>query len=157
MPVAASSIAGELLQLAFESTHWEPYFNFDALEVPENVWRRDGFLLWLDQHHPLKVGLLRMHPYSCYDWHQDERRGCAVNMLLTGFETSHCVFAPRRDAVVFSTVELRYSPNVYYLFDTQVAHTVHNFAGFRYLMSVEFAQDKHQLPYSRLVATFKPQ
>ena len=55
------------------------------------------------------------------------------------------------DQTVFKIDELKYKPSTYYLFNTQVPHTVYNFETTRYLMSVEFAKDKDQLSFNDLL------
>ena len=39
----------------------------------------------------------------------------------------------------------------YYLFNTQVEHTVYNFETTRYLLSIEFAKEKHELFFEDIV------
>jgi hypothetical protein len=72
-------------------------------------------------------------------------------MLLTPHSRSFCVFGPDRDEEVFKIEELPYKPMTYYLFNTQVEHTVYNFETTRYLMSIEFAKDKNELTFEDLV------
>jgi hypothetical protein len=72
-------------------------------------------------------------------------------MLLTTFDRSVCTFAPNKKGAVFKIEELQYKPATYYLFNTQVPHTVYNFETTRYLMSVEFAKDKDELTFEDLL------
>ena len=51
--------------------------------------------------------------------------------------------------------ELKYQPHTYYLFNAQVAHTVYNFKSTRYLLSVDFIEDRTQLTYSKLLKQMK--
>jgi hypothetical protein len=43
----------------------------------------------------------------------------------------------------------------YYLFNTQVEHTVYNFETTRYLLSIEFAKEKHELTFENLLKDIK--
>ena len=52
---------------------------------------------------------------------------------------------------LFKIEELPYKPNTYYIFNTQVEHTVYNFETTRYLLSIEFAKNKEQLTYDDLL------
>ena len=52
-------------------------------------------------------------------------------------------------------IELKYKPQKYYLFNTQVAHTVYNFKSPRYLLSVDFEEDRTKLTYNQLLAEIK--
>ena len=146
-----SSIASSLLDVAHNSSEWIDYFNFKAKLVPPEILFQDEFFKWLVKHYDFIAGILRLDPYICYDWHTDTRRGVGINMLLTPHSRSFCVFAPDRDEEVFKVEELRYKPNTYYIFNTQVEHTVYNFETTRYLLSIEFAKEKHELTFDQLV------
>jgi hypothetical protein len=76
-------------------------------------------------------------------------------MLLTPFDRSVCAFAPNKEGAVFEIEELKYKPATYYIFNTQVPHTVYNFETTRYLMSVEFAKDKDELSFDLLMHDIK--
>ena len=39
----------------------------------------------------------------------------------------------------------------YYLFNTQVEHTVYNFEATRYLLSIEFAKNRDELSFDQLM------
>jgi len=47
--------------------------------------------------------------------------------------------------------ELVYEPDMYYALNTQVPHTVYNFAAPRYMMSVDFFQKKNVLSYQQFI------
>ena len=47
-------------------------------------------------------------------------------------------------------LELKYKPNTFYAFNTQILHCVYNFDKPRYLFTCEFAQDHNQLSYDKL-------
>ena len=52
---------------------------------------------------------------------------------------------------VFNIEELPYKASTYYLFNTQVQHTIYNFEDTRYLFSVEFSKDKNKLTFCELL------
>jgi hypothetical protein len=56
---------------------------------------------------------------------------------------------------VFKIDELQYKPNTYYLFNTQVDHTVYNFESTRFLLSIEFQLDKDNLTFDQLLKDIK--
>ena len=143
-----STIASNLLDVAHNSTEWIDYFNFKAKLVPPEVLFQDEFFKWLVKRYDFIAGILRLDPYTCYDWHTDTRRGVGINMLLTPHSRSMCVFAPYRDEEVFKIKELPYKQNTYYIFNTQVEHTVYNFETTRYLLSIEFAKEKNDLAFN---------
>lgn len=146
-----STIKDEVFDFAISPTEWMPYYNFDAKPLPHELIFKDEFFRWLSQRYSFIAGVLRLDPYTCYNWHTDTRRGVGINMLLTPNTRSFCAFGVDSDQLVFKIEELKYKPNTYYLFNTQVPHTVYNFETTRYLMSVEFAKDKDQLSFNDLL------
>ena len=150
-----STIAKELYDYAFNPQPWFPYYNFSAKPIPPDIVAQDKFFRWLHARYEFLVGVLRLDPYVCYDWHTDTRRGVGINMLLTPQARSVCAFADNTDDAVFKIEELKYKPNTYYIFNTQTAHTVYNFETTRYLMSVEFAKDRDDLSFDQLMQDIK--
>jgi hypothetical protein len=149
-----SVIAKELLEFALNNQSWQDYYNFKAAQVPTEIQAKDPFLVSLFQKHPFVAGIVQLSPYVCYEWHIDTRRGVGVNMLLNFEGTSHCLFA-KGEGVQFPFEELTYSPDRYYLFNTQTQHTVLNFGEPRYLFTIEFGEDKDQLSFEDLYAQMK--
>jgi hypothetical protein len=76
-------------------------------------------------------------------------------MLLTPFDRSICAFAPDKHGTVFDIEELKYKPMTYYLFNTQVNHTVYNFETTRYILSIEFEEDLDALSFEDLINEVK--
>ena len=150
-----SVIAQDLTDYAFQSSEWIDYFNFKAKLVPPEVLFQDEFFKWLVNRYDFIAGILKLDPYTCYDWHTDTKRGVGINMLLTPHSKSFCAFAPNKSEQVFKIEELPYKPMTYYLFNTQVNHTVYNFETTRYLLSIEFAKEKHELSFDELVNDIK--
>jgi hypothetical protein len=146
-----STIKDEVFDFAISPTEWMPYFNFEAKPLPADIVLKDNFFVWLSQRYDFIVGVLKLDPYTCYNWHTDTRRGVGINMLLTPNTRSFCAFGVDPNELVFKIEELKYKPNTYYLFNTQSPHTVYNFEATRYLLSVEFVKDKDQLSFEDLV------
>ena len=149
-----SVIAKELLEYALTTEKWQDYYNFQATQVPDEILTKDPFLLRLRRTHPFMAGIIKLDPHVCYDWHTDTRRGVGVNMLLNFEGVSHCLFA-KGEGVQFVFEELVYTPNRYYLFNTQTRHTVINFGEPRYLFTIEFLEDKDQLFFDALYTQMK--
>ena len=149
-----SVIAKELLEFAATAQNWQDYYNFKAIQVPVEMLVKDPFLVALFNKHPFVAGITQLSPYVCYDWHIDSRRGVGVNMLLTPEIKSHCLFTSAEGAQ-FPFEELVYEPDTYYLFNTQMRHTVINFYEPRYLFTLEFAADKDQLSFESLLEQIK--
>jgi hypothetical protein len=147
-------ITKELLGFAATAQNWQDYYNFKAIQVPIEMLSKDPFLVALFHKHPFVAGIVQLSPYVCYDWHIDSRRGVGVNMLLTPEIKSHCLFT-NTEGVQFPFEELVYEPDTYYLFNTQVRHTVINFYEPRYLFTIEFVADKDQLSFENLLEQIK--
>lgn len=106
-----------------------------------------------NQYRIKQGGILRTKPFRYYQWHQDQDRGVSINLLLTPNVHSYTLFGtPSPDHnTQLDIVRLLYKPNTFYLFNTQVLHTVINFEEERFLFSIEFEQNKHTLSYAHLI------
>ena len=151
---AKSLIADELFEFAMSTESWQPYYNFNAVQVPFDLAFKDPVIKAIGLKYSLAVGILRLDPYITYDWHVDSRRGTCINMLLNDVK-SHCLFSVGRTEATHGFLELKYQPKTYYAFNNQVPHMVINFAESRYLMSVEFKEDKDQLTFEQLLREIK--
>jgi hypothetical protein len=145
-----STIASSLLAFASQTDNWTSYYNFDAVQVPFDLAYADPTLQEIGTKHAMAIGVLRLKPFTTYDWHTDTRRGVSINMLLND-APSHCLFSTNKAEAWNEFTELVYAPNSYYLFNNQVPHMVVNFDKPRYLMSIEFEEDKNELSYEMLL------
>jgi len=147
-----STIFKDLQDFAFSPSEWVEHYNFDAKRIPPEIIFQDDFFIWLSHRYSFVAGVLKLDPHTCYDWHTDTRRGVGINMLLTPpTQRQACLFKVDSNQNVFKIEELQYKPATYYLFNTQVPHTVYNFETTRYLMSIEFAKDKDELSFDDLL------
>jgi hypothetical protein len=69
-----------------------PHYNFNVKPIPPDIIHKDNFFKWLHARYDFIVGVLKLDPYTCYNWHTDTRRGVGVNMLLTPNTRSYCAF-----------------------------------------------------------------
>jgi hypothetical protein len=129
---------------------WVQYYNFDVLFLKPEFVQEDKFFRDLAKDYSFTVAVVKMNPYSCYNWHTDTKRQCAINMLLDGFD-SHCVFSRDPEDVNIPVEELKYQPNTYYAFDTQTPHMILNLSKPRYLLSVEFTDEDENLSFNELI------
>ena len=149
-----STIAKEALEYALASQDWFQYFDFDVIFLPQEMIQKDTFLRYVSSKFKLRVGVLRLPTNTCYDWHTDDERGVAINMLLTPEVRSNCLFT-RGGENSFKFEELVYEPDTFYIFNTQVKHMVLNYEKPRYLLSVEFELTKDHLSFHDLVFQIK--
>jgi hypothetical protein len=156
MPVPVkASIAKNLYVHAMNSPKWTQYYNFMAVQVPREILQLDSFLVGLAGKRTFHAGVLRMEPNTCYNWHVDTDRKVGLNMLLSDDGSSRCLFLDGEPGVVFKTQELKYAPDTYYAFNTQVPHMVLNTTEPRYLLSVEFLEQDRGLTFDELCEDIK--
>jgi hypothetical protein len=149
-----STIHNELYYLAHDPKDWFSYFNFNAKIVDPKVYEKEKLFIDLKKKYNFTMGLIRLDPHVCYNWHQDTKRGVGINMMINDVK-SHCLFATHQiNEITTGFTELKYKPHTYYLFNTQIPHMVINFAEPRYMMTIEFAKDKTELNYKDLVNDF---
>ena len=149
-----STILDSLLEVASNNEPFERYYNFGMKGVDHRLICEDSFLISLHDAHPFKAAILLIPPNNIYNWHVDDNRGVAVNMMVSGRD-SHCVFTDEDFDIVNGIEELRYEPETYYLFNTQKYHSVINLNNPRYMMSIEFNEDKYRLNYDQLVVEYE--
>lgn len=82
--------------------------------------------------------VFKLNPMTWYDWHTDETRQCAVNMLIEGND-SKTFFGNRLSRDIVELTELTYDPFHYYLINTQQKHAVLNLNNTRYMLTVGFS------------------
>ena len=141
---------------------WIDYYNFKALVVQDD-WVVDPWWQYLYALHPFKAGIIKLEANTYYDWHIDTDRGVGLNLLLNNWNTSHCLFnrnLERADSVANGNVngkfvELKYKPDTFFLFNAQVAHSVYNFGDTRYLLSLDFVENRHEWNYNKLLKEMK--
>ena len=150
-----SVVAYDSLAFAVNQADWVKYHNFYATQVPFDLVFIDPTLSSIADKHKLAVGILKLDPNVVYDWHKDTRRGVCINMLLNNAE-SNCLFSVSNDEATHTFVELKYQLKSYYAFNNQVEHMVVNFSRTRYLMSVEFEEDKNTLTFEKLLQELIP-
>jgi len=156
MPVPVwSSISKDLFVHAVNTVHWYPYYNFVASPIPHEILGLDSFLVDLARKRKFHAGILRMEPNTCYNWHTDTDRKVGINMLLSDDGHSQCLFLDGEPGVVFKTQELKYEPDTYYVFNTQVPHMVLNTTEPRYMFSLEFLEEDRGLTFDELCRDIK--
>lgn len=139
------TITGELLAFAERATFsWdEKLFSnrplrFAKCDVPVTLTDMDPTLLLLRKTFSAWPAMYRNDPYTYCDWHKDDARGCAVNLLLKATHSCSAFLGTRINRFVSHFSVLDYEPDVLYLFDTQVPHAVFNYEGDRVLFTLSF-------------------
>jgi hypothetical protein len=130
---------------------WFDYYGFQCLQLDTNqVAEHCHFIKQLDQWLSIQhLGITKMTPMQYYRLHTDANRGVSVNMLIS-HEHSHCVFVDDTQML-----ELEYQPGVFYVFNSQIPHTVLNLSGIRYSFQLEFQEPKQVLSFNRALRYIK--
>lgn len=137
--------------------NWIEHIGFSAIDIDKRIWSLEPLLNTIDQQFKIKsCGILRIEPFTIYDWHKDTNRGLTINMLLKEVP-SHSVFGFKKDDYNTHFVELNYVLKKFYLFNTQHLHSVINFEEYRYVFSTEFEKEKDQLNYQSVFNWCKQQ
>jgi hypothetical protein len=132
-----STVRANILNYVESNDQWYSSTGFDVLKIPNELLDTDLS--------SLKTALngnaiaLKMMPNTFYRFHIDARRYCALNLLLTGFD-SNCYFGDQTDdeEVIENVTELRYDLDRYYLLNTRKKHAVRNGNAVRYMLSIGF-------------------
>jgi hypothetical protein len=138
----AHDLLGHCRQLAANpEAFWLPHFGFQAMALSRGWISREPALLAIDAICPIaQVGILRMPDHWVYHWHRDQNRQACINMLLRTDHHSHTLFGQSINSTNMRCLELAYEPGRYYLFNTQIPHTVINLDVDRHLFSLEFVE-----------------
>lgn len=155
------------IKLSTETENIQNYFkdNLDNLQwheheslwnlalVPLDVLLENPTLKLINNEFEIEgAGFIKMDPFQCYKWHVDYSRGPAINLHMNPFEeVSLCLFETEeinRERVKYLT--LNYQPDTFYLFNTQINHTIITFARPRYLFTLQFKKTKDELGYKEI-------
>lgn len=119
-----------------------PYFGFTGAPLGPHIYLQDKLLHHINKHFAiLYAGVIKLDPYTIYDWHTDTKRTVALNMLLTGHKSSYSIFKRSQAGVVINTTHLDYKTDTLYVFNTQQEHMVVNTYENRWLFTVEFQDE----------------
>lgn len=137
-----SSIRQNLLEKAKAIRSWKDMTDVKVADITEADLCGDEAILKLVQHfgcgESRRLTLFKFDPRHCHAWHTDTRPA-SINMLLDGWDYL-TAFGMRVGPTSLSNIEaLRYEPNRYYLMNSKKPHTVFNFGGERYLLSIGIA------------------
>ena len=149
-----SCISGDLLVMMSQARReeWFPYYNFMALQAPDDLINQEPLFREMRKLYSFRGGIIKVASNACYNWHRDSVRQTTINMLLLDDGGSHCVFAPEKFDIVMPVTELKYRPDAYYVFNTQIPHLILNFTQPRYLFGLEFTDESTNLSYQDLCA-----
>ena len=112
------------------SVVWEciPYMTVSAnfIDVSREIINNDTMLKILIEKFSGELRLYKFPGNSVYRWHKDAVIGCSLNMVLENYHCHTLFSTDFQNGNVFKVEELVYTPNKFYLFNSQILHTVVN-------------------------------
>ena len=132
---------------------WDYLNGWYACPINKEDYLKEECLRIINDRFPIKyAAILRTNSNRCYQWHVDDDRGVAVNMLLSNQQHSKCYFGRVSDesSDQYELFECPYKEETFYLFNTQAPHTVFNLDNYRYMFTLEFEATADTLSYSEL-------
>lgn len=133
-----------------DNTNLVSFKGWNIYPVDKNIWCQEPLLSLIDRYFPIEnCGIIRMDANRSYIWHVDDDRGVSINLLLNGRDHSNCYFGRKvnESEDQYEIMECPYKEDVFYLFNTQVPHTVTNINMPRYLFTVQFLSQKNNLSF----------
>ena len=138
----------------FDNLVWQEHESLWNLAlVPLDVLLQNPMLAKINNQFEIEgAGFIKMDPFQCYKWHVDYSRGLAINMHMNPLnELSLCLFETEeinKERVKY--LPLNYQPETFYLFNTQINHSIITFARTRYLFTLQFKKSKEELSYNEV-------
>lgn len=131
---------------------WSVVEDFNLIQIANTHVQNNPVLRAISEKFDLVPIVIKMEKNTIYNWHTDASRGVTLNLLLNNHENSYCLFSDGiKNDNMEDIVELKYEPGYFYVFNTQVRHTVTNLVHDRYLLSCTFRKDKRSLSYQEVL------
>lgn len=138
----------------FDNLFWQEHESLWNLSlIPHSLLLENETLSRINEKFEIEgAGFIKMDPYQCYKWHVDYSRGLAINLHMNPLEElSLCLFETEElNKERIKYLSLNYQPETFYLFNTQINHSIITFSRPRYLFTLQFKKTKEQLSYSEV-------
>jgi len=133
-----------------DTMEFHSFYNFLISPLPKSLINEEPLLKKLHQSFPIETLVIsKFKTFTNHRWHIDEfpARGVSVNMLIE-HTRSHILWKYKDDSGDLDYVgfdrfhECSYEPaHTWFLFNTQVEHTIFNYEGDRYVFVMKFEND----------------
>ena len=134
-----------------DNLKFNEYYGFDISLIDKDIWLSEPLLNEVNKKFKIKdCAYLKLNSYTNYKWHKDVIRGASINMLMTPDAKSYTLFGEEKSEDQIEFIKLDYESEYFYLFNTQMIHSVFNLDKTRYIFSVEFEKNKNELTYAEL-------
>jgi len=131
--------------LEYESKNRHRYFaisGFDICSIPKELIKECPLIDVMEKFHGTPY-LLKMEPWRFYGFHTDNTRECAINSLLSGYD-SHSYFGNDiNKKLIYEIISVDYTLGNSYLFNTKHEHAVMNCTERRVNLSIGFRSNSY--------------
>jgi hypothetical protein len=108
---------------------WVPFMNISTdfqKSLGLELVRQDELLSKLQSKFNAMMRLYMFPSMTVYNWHRDVNMGCSINLVMDDY-SAHTLFNPSgQKEIIGKVVELKYEKNKWYLFNSQILHSVIN-------------------------------
>ena len=108
---------------------WVPFMNISIdfqNKLGLKLIKQDETLSKLQSKFNAMMRLYMFPSMSVYNWHKDVEMGCSMNLVMDDY-TAHTLFnTSDQKGIIDKVVELKYEKNKWYLFNSQILHSVIN-------------------------------
>lgn len=138
------------------SLEWKVVLDYQVALVDRSYLDIHPTIKMLSESYEMFPMLIKMDPYTHYLWHTDTERGVCINLLLSGYGVSNCLFGVDLiNPLLVKFEELRYELFTPVVFNTQSHHQVLNFNSTRYMLSFCFKKTREELSYQTILDHIK--
>lgn len=108
---------------------WVPFMNI-SIDFQKTLGlqliKKDKMLSGLQSNFYAEMRLYMFPSMTVYNWHRDVEMGCSLNLVMDDY-SAHTLFNPSdKKEIIDNVVELKYEKNKWYLFNSQILHSVIN-------------------------------
>jgi len=124
---------------------WVPFMNISVdfqKTLGIELTNQDAFLSKLRDKFKGMLRLYMIPGMTVYNWHRDAEMGCSLNLVMDDYD-AHTLFNPSdTKGIIDSVVELKYEKGKWYLFNSQIFHSVTNVGNrHRVLLTMTFPKN----------------
>lgn len=124
---------------------WLPFMNISIgfqKTLGLQLIKKDKMLSRLQSKFDAEMRLYMFPSMTVYNWHRDVEMGCSLNLVMDDY-SAHTLFNPSdKKEIIDNVVELKYEKNKWYLFNSQILHSVINVdSKDRVLLTINFPKN----------------
>lgn len=121
-----------------DPTSWIHAHGFDILKLPKNLFDNDPVCAKIFANFDCRPMVFKMQANTFYKLHVDHERGAAINLFLSGKDSTTFFGDATADAEIVDVEFVHYEQDYFYLLNTQKEHAVLNGNNDRYMLSMGF-------------------